>query len=56
MPLAVWAIEKDQPNSYWRRFGTATRNDDGSITFTLNMCPLLRFRISESKPTTQPPQ
>lgn len=53
MPLIVWATEKGQPNAFWHRVGTATQNEDGSISFTLYMCPLLRFRISAGKP--QPP-
>lgn len=56
MPLIVWAIEKDRLRSYWHRVGTATRNDDGSITFTLYMLPLIKFRISEKKPTTEEPR
>ena len=52
MPLIVWAIEKGQPRAYFHRVGTATQDDDGSITFTLHMFPLLSFRIRAGKPTT----
>lgn len=49
MPLSVWAKETNFV-SYWRKVGTAVRNEDGSITFTLFSLKLLTFRISEATP------
>ncbi|HMH13491.1 MAG TPA: hypothetical protein VK578_10320 [Edaphobacter sp.] len=44
-PLIVYATEKGRKN--WREVGQAWINDDGSISFKLNMQPLLTYEIRQ---------